>query len=203
MDTWSIDSTSAQVAADVLGMAMEDDPLLPYLIPHAARRRKIARAIYLPNVQRAIHEGRADAVGRPMAGVALWIVRPALAAGHPPPARTPSPAVRDPLIELLGADGAGRARTFAAAMQELRRLARPDRHAYLDTVGVAPEHRRRGFATLLLEAGHAWADAAGLPCALDTLTDENATFYRRRGYRVVGTIDVPGSSLRITAMRRT
>jgi GNAT superfamily N-acetyltransferase len=203
VDTWSIDPTSAQVAADVLGMAMEDDPLLPYLIPDAGRRRKSARAIYLPNVQRVIQEGRADAVGRPMAGVALWIVRPALAAGCPPTARTQSPAVRDPLIELLGADGAGRAETFAAAMQELRTLARPDRHAYLDTVGVAPEYRGKGFATVLLEAGHAWADAAGLPCALDTLTDENVAFYRRRGYRVVGTIDVPGSSLRTTAMRRT
>ena len=58
------------------------------------------------------------------------------------------------------------------------------RHAYLDSIGVLPDHRRRGIATRLLAAGHAWADGAGLPCALDTVTDENVEFCQRRGYRI-------------------
>ena len=44
--------------------------------------------------------------------------------------------------------------------------------------------------------------AAGLPCALDTETVRNLAFYRQRGYQVVAELEVPGSDLTISTMRR-
>jgi GNAT superfamily N-acetyltransferase len=69
-------------------------------------------------------------------------------------------------------------------------------------MAVLPGYRRHGIASALLEAGHGWADAARLPCALDTESPGNVAFYQRRGYQVIAESSVPGSDLRITAMRR-
>ena len=69
-------------------------------------------------------------------------------------------------------------------------------------MAVLPASRRRGIASHLLEAGHAWADAAGLPCALDTETARNVAFYGQRGYRVVAEMPLPSSDLTVAAMRR-
>jgi GNAT superfamily N-acetyltransferase len=87
-------------------------------------------------------------------------------------------------------------------VQRLRVMARPDRHIYLDEIGVVPEHRRSGVASTLLEAGHAWADDLGLPCALEAWTDANVAFYQGRGYAVIASERVPGAALAITTMRR-
>jgi GNAT superfamily N-acetyltransferase len=91
---------------------------------------------------------------------------------------------------------------FRAALQQLREQARPGAHAYLDAIGVLARHRGGGIATQLLSAGHAWADAAGLQCYLDTCSDANIALYRGRGYEVVTSIPLADSGVRITAMRR-
>jgi GNAT superfamily N-acetyltransferase len=131
-------------------------------------------------------------------GVAVWLVRPPLTAtGWPTTAR----GARQ-LPDVFPAHAADRVERYAAVIRQLRERARPDRHAYLDSMGVLPNQRRRGVASRLLEAGHRWADAAGLPCALDTGTARNVAFYRHRGYEVVAELEVPGSGLTVSAMRR-
>jgi ribosomal protein S18 acetylase RimI-like enzyme len=186
-------------AADALARAMLDDAFGQYLVPDPAERLVVQRRLYADTIERAMAEGRVDAWGDPIVGVAVWLRRRALVEADPTGA--PSGPGRRPPV-WVPPEIAARAQVFGAVLRELRELARPDRHAYLDSIGVLPDHRRRGIASRLLDAGHAWADAAGLPCALDTLTDENVAFYERRGYRIVATAPVPGSGLRITAMRR-
>ena len=186
-------------AADVLAVAMLDDGFGQYLAPDPDERLTINRAYYAELIGLAISEGRVNAWGDPIVGVAVWLERPAVADGDHRSALT-VPAFEAPA--LLAPDVASRVERFGAVIRQLRERARPDRHAYLDSIGVLPDHRRRGIATRLLAAGHAWADGAGLPCALDTVTDEDVEFYQRRGYRIVSVAQVPGSGLRITAMRR-
>jgi ribosomal protein S18 acetylase RimI-like enzyme len=186
-------------AADVLAEAMLDDGFGRYLAPDPDERLTINRAYYAELIGLAISEGRVDAWGDPIVGVAVWLERPAVTDGEHRSTLTPA-AFDAPA--LLAPDVAARVERFGAVLRQLRERARPDRHAYLDSIGVLPDHRRRGIATRLLAAGHAWADGAGLPCALDTVTDENVEFYQRRGYRIVSVAPVPGSGLCITAMRR-
>jgi GNAT superfamily N-acetyltransferase len=186
-------------AAEVLGLAMEDDPFLAYVVPQTDERIVLRRWLYADTIARAMADGRVDVWGDPIVGVAVWLRRAAIDAPDTPAS---GPADRPTLAGLLGPDAVARAGRFGAVMRELRRRARPDRHAYLDSLGVLQDHRRTGIASALLTAGHGWADAEGLPCALDTLTDANIAFYRRRGYAVVAGASVPGSDLTLTAMRR-
>ncbi len=193
-----IDRPRVREAADVLARAMLDDAAAEYLLPDPDERLTAQREMFTALIARALDEGRVYAFGDPIVGVAVWLRRPPIEGPASPGDSTTRGSAGSPLPP----DAVVRAERLAGVLRELRVISRPDEHAYLDSIGVLPEHRRQGIATQLIAAGHAWADEAGLPCALDTLTDENAAFYSRRGYGIVATAAVPGSDVRVTAMRR-
>jgi hypothetical protein len=123
----------------------------------------------LDPIGQAIEDGLAVRCESPAVGVAVWLHRPALGASMPlqqPPAAVAQARAR------MGPEGRARAEAFRAVLRQQRELARPGEHAYLDLVGVLPEHRR-------------WADRIGLSCFLDTMPDEHVAFYRNRGNEVV------------------
>lgn len=181
-------------AVDILLAVFPDFPGSSALEP--AEESRIARILHERTVESGLAVGQVDVWGDPPVGIAVWLRRPAL--GEPEIMGPARPNLRATLpvevIEPLA--------RFEATMQRLRTISRPDRHVYLDMLAVLPGHRRQGVATALIEAGHRWADDLGLPVALDTDTDENVTFYERRGYRVIGRERLPDSNRDLTAMRR-
>jgi GNAT superfamily N-acetyltransferase len=185
-------------SADVLARAFVDEPLSRWLLPDPAEFLSVHRQLFAALIRLALDEGRVDLWGEPVVGVAVWLVRPPVSEDEAQVTRR----TRRELPAVFPAHAAERVERYAAAIRELRECARPDRHAYLDSMAVLPRHRRRGIASSLLAAGHAWADRAGLPCALDTETAGNVAFYERRGYRVVAERRVPGADMTISAMRR-
>jgi GNAT superfamily N-acetyltransferase len=59
-------------------------------------------------------------------------------------------------------------------------------HLRLEFFGVDPARQGSGVGSALIEHGHGRADAAGIPCYLETFTEENVRFYSRRGYTLAG-----------------
>lgn len=64
-------------------------------------------------------------------------------------------------------------------------------HWYLWLLGVAPAHQGRGIGSSLLRPLLARADETGLPCYLETQTEGNVAFYRRRGFAVLREMPLP------------
>lgn len=62
-------------------------------------------------------------------------------------------------------------------------------HWYLVSVGTRSEHRGQGLGSELIDVGTSRADAAGLPCYLETGTQANIDFYAKRGFEVIGQED--------------
>jgi GNAT superfamily N-acetyltransferase len=187
------------VAADALARGMLDEPSGRWLVPEPTEFLIVFRHVYTNLIRLALDEGRVDVWGDPLVGVAVWLRRPALA-DEPPPDGAGAAGLSD---GVFPAHALGRVERYAAVIRQLREHVRPDEHAYLDTIAVLPSHRGHGIASRLLEAGHAWADEADLPCALETETKRNVEFYQRRGYEVRAESPVSGSELLITAMRRS
>jgi len=183
-------------AAAALAEAMLDEPVGRWLFPDPAEFLDVYKPAFVSTMMRAMDEGRVDVWGDPFVGVAVWLERPVMGEESP----SVQPASDPPLI--LTEHAAARREELNKLLQRMRRLTRPDHHLYLDAIGVLPDHRRRGVATSLLGAGVAWADSRGLPCSLDTLDQDNAAFYRRRGFQVVASEPLAGSDLTFTAMRR-
>lgn len=189
-------------AADVLGTALVDDPYATFLVPDPRRALLVQRLFMRAAIEDAIDKGdRVDGIGDPIVGVAIWLRRGAIGVPEDEVRQRPSAALRL-ARESLGAEGLERAEAFGQAMRRLRERARPDRHAYLDSIGVLSDSRRHGLASALLAAGQAWADDERLPCCLDALTEANVAFYEHRGYVRVDEEPVPDANFQIVAMRR-
>ncbi len=185
-------------AADALARAMLDEPSGRWLLPDEQEFLVAFRQLYADLIGLALDEGRVDAWGDPFVGMAVWLRRPALTDQPPPSAgRTASRSGG-----IFPAHAMDRVERFTAVIRQLHAEARPDEHAYLDTIAVLPTHRGRGIASCLLEVGHAWADEIGLPCALETATARNVRFYRHHGYAIRAESPLPGSGLHFTSMRR-
>ena len=76
-----IDTGRAREATDVLARVMQDDPVGGFLLPDPAERLAHGQAHYRWLIERALDEGRVDALGDPIVAVAVWLRRPALE-GH-------------------------------------------------------------------------------------------------------------------------
>jgi len=183
------------VAALVQAFA-PNDPLRAYLAPDPAERERLSTMMFRRSVDTGLAEGRVDAWGDPIVGVAIWLPRPAVEEPGRSAPIGPSP------YDEFGPTAVAGVRKVREVIQRLRVVGRPDRHIYLDEIGVVAEHQRRGIASALLEAGHAWADDLGLPCALEATADATIAFYRGRGYAVIASQRVPESNFAITTMRR-
>ena len=199
MRVLTVDHELVTDAANTLARAMLDEACGRWLLPDDGEFLAFHHEVYAQLMERALTDGRVHAWGPPMVGVALWVVRPSV--GDDPALANTSTLARQ--VDVDPPEGAReRIERYGGFIRDLRLRARPDPHAYLDSLAVLPEHRGQGIASRLLEAGHAWADEQGLPCALETESEANVRFYARRGYRVVATVPVPEANLTITSMRR-
>ena len=94
---------------------------------------------------------------------------------------------------------------FFKVMQPLDRLHRrlmPGQHWYLWAFGVEPASQGQGIGGALLAPILARADAERVPCYLETETEENVAFYRRRGFEVAEEARFLEGRVTIWAMRR-
>lgn len=178
-----------RAASHTLADAFQEDPLLRIVAPDRAKRERIAPWFMGLPVEYGARWGRvygnADA-----SAVAVWL---------PPGASTVSP-VRMLRVGMAAAPvriGLSATRRFFAALGATEEFHKEVEgpHWYLVAVGTRPALQGRGFGSALVEAGTAQADAAGVPCYLETATDQNIAFYSRRGFEVIGQAEVEGFTL--------
>lgn len=72
-------------------------------------------------------------------------------------------------------------------------------HYTIATMGVTPDHRRRGLATRLLAPALATADSLDMPSYLET---SNTALYRGSGFDVLDAVTLPGDGPQAWAMLR-
>lgn len=65
-------------------------------------------------------------------------------------------------------------------------------HMYLWFIGVDPALHGRGVGRALLDDLHGRSAEHGVPTYLETSSEANVGFYRRRGYELLGEIALPG-----------
>jgi GNAT superfamily N-acetyltransferase len=65
-------------------------------------------------------------------------------------------------------------------------------HWYLMAIGTRPERQRQGLGGALIAAGTLQADAARLPCYLETASPQNVKHFESHGFRVTGNYHMHG-----------
>lgn len=176
-------------AALTLAEAFARDPLFEILAPDPARRVKLGPPMMSVLLAYGMRYGRVWASDDASA-VAIWL--------HPESGPMTMPRMlragfwRAP--SMLGLEGMGRmSKTMSATDGFHKQVEGP--HWYLMTVGTRTARQGQGLGSALVEMGTSRADAAGVPCYLETGTDANVAFYRKRGFEIVGQADLYGHTL--------
>jgi GNAT superfamily N-acetyltransferase len=177
-------------ASETLAEAFWDDPLMHIVAPDEKRRAGVGPWFFEKALQYGMSNGEAWC-NEDASAVAIWF----------PPGKTdmsPLGMLRVGMGALplrAGARGAWRFMKAMAATEKLHKaVAGP--HWYLLALGTRRHLQGQGLGSALLEIGAAKADAAGLPCYLETGTDENVAFYTKRGFDVTGDAEVYGFKVR-------
>lgn len=174
--------------AQVLAAAFADDPLMSYVWPEPARRRKALPLLWESRIASRQRHGTVDlayAEDGTVAAVAMWEV-PGVEAGL---------AKRLTLLRALG-------RSLPKALPAIRGIeaTRPSEpHLYLATIGTRPDLQGRGYAAELIR--RRLADGAE-PGFLVATRASNVPFYERFGFRVTAPVRVAEVALYPMALTR-
>ena len=183
-------------AAEIICQAFENDPAGVYAAPDLIRRRHLLSWYARTGLALGFTRGEIFANSR-LAGVAVWL-RPGstdltlwamLQTGILPPFQAGPAALW----------------RFVKAMIHFSRVHRQyitEPHWYLFILTVAPAHQGQGLGGRLIQPILDRADAALLPCYLDTANPKAIPFYQKHGFKVVYQDYFPGSNIPFWGIRR-
>ncbi len=164
--------TNLELAADILADAFSDDPVMDWVFGDMRAGRTLytnyGRAKYLP-------EGFGHVADDD--GAAMWLP-PGVAKDVP--LHRSLPLARD-MLRYGGLRSVMRGLRFDTGVARFKPNAP---HFYLFAIGTRAASRGRGAGKRLMEAGLARADAAGMPCYLESSKATNVPYYRRFGFEV-------------------
>lgn len=175
-----------------LGLAFQSDPALSWILPDPQHRARALRGLFRVLVPA---DARAGVVLRSSGdeSAALWRAPGQAHGGTIEFLRT--------VIPLVATFGTALPRGLK--VQDSIDAHRPKgRFWYLHYVGVRPDHQGKGYGGRIIRAQTAVADAAGLPCWLETATTENVPLYERLGFVTQTEWDVPGGGPHFWGMMR-
>lgn len=184
-------------AAEVLGQAFRDYPLVAYAFPDKSEREKMAPLFCQCILYYAVRYGEVYATSSRMEGVAAW------ATGDTPMNfwRTIR-SVPLSVVAGIGRAGGSRLRHPGYFEEAMHRRLTPFKHWILLMIGVPPQVHGKGYASKLMSPMLARIDEQGLPCYLSTHEEKNTRLYEHFGFRVIEKSDIPRTGLTIWAMLR-
>jgi ribosomal protein S18 acetylase RimI-like enzyme len=184
-----LDPGQVDAAAATLTEAFFDDPLLQIVAPDEATRRRWGPWFMRLTLQYGLRWGEVWATDDTSA-VAIWV----------PPGSGEMGLGRMLRLGLarmpfrLGMAGSRRFMQSLAATEPFHKAV-DGPHWYLLAVGAHSECQGQGLGSALVEVGTSRADAAGVPCYLETGTQSNIDFYTKRGFEIVGQTNFDGHTL--------
>ncbi len=193
-----LNKSKATSAVEVLVSAFQNYPLLQYYFPNEAEREKISSYFLSFAVNTGISYGEVYVTSPNLEGIAVWI----------PSTNYPVTFWRllrsVPLREIygFGANGGSKMRHVGEYMDTVHKRLTPFKHWFLQTIGIAPQFRGKGFAGKLLRPMLSRINEEGLPCYLETLDEQNVSLYEHFGFKIIDKSNVPETSLINWAMLR-
>jgi len=177
-----LDPSHRARAAESLTQAFAEDAVYAYIFPEPAARLRAMRRLWDALIRFSLVYGEVYTTPD-LRGVACWL----------------APGQTETTFWRMLRTGLALPRAFLSfersAQQRVQRvfgvmdrvhaqaIQRP--HWYLWAIGVEPASQGQGIGHGLLQPVLAKADATSLPCYLETQTEENVAFYRKRGFDVI------------------
>ena len=182
--------------SETLSKAFADDPVMAWMLPDAADRRRRLPRVFRELTQHG-HLGRGGVEvaldGSTVAAAALW----------DPPGRWQQSAAEQlrAIPSFLWAFGAAVRRGML--VDERMAAVHPEEpHWYLAIIGSDPTVRGKGFGNALMRSRLDRCDAEYAPAYLESSNPDNVPYYERFGFEVTGEITLPDGPSLIPMWRR-
>jgi ribosomal protein S18 acetylase RimI-like enzyme len=175
-------AADADAAAATLARAFHDDPLICFLLPDVASRPQKMPRLFKLLFKLGLPHGCCD-VTSGYEAVALWR----------PPGKWEIPFYQYILNagEFLGVFGFAGARQVTATMDIVEKRHPHAPHYYLQALGTDTAKQGKGYGGVVIRRHLAVADAARMPCYLESSKDTNIPIYKSFGFEVTGEIRLP------------
>ncbi len=197
-DLIQLNPSQVQPVADLLVRAFQDDPLFVYFFPHASERMNKLSHVLRMLVRYGVLYGEVYATSPNVEGVIVWLPSEHVEMSPWHMMRSGGFSV---MLNMSKGD-MGRMMRYIEYGSAMHKRHAPFRHWYLQFIGVGPEFRGKGYASVLLTPMFARMNAERLPCYLETQNPQNIPMYQHYGFRVVEEGSIPGSETAHWAMLR-
>lgn len=184
---------------EVLVNAFWDDPLNLFFIPESENRRKLFSEYLKFRLRFAIKYGEVYSTSPDFEGIAAWF----------PPGMSDMTNFRMmrvgglKLIRLLGTGTISKMNRIGSHVARLRKQGLSEPHWHLFPIAVDPKHQGKGYASALMRPVLDRIQSDGLPCFLETLTEENVSLYEHFGFEVIYKETIPEVELTNWGMVRS
>jgi len=176
--TWD----DADAIADTMAKAFFDDPLICFLLKDEASRPAKMPKLFKLLFKLGLPHDACD-VTSDYEAVALW---------RPPGAwHIPYWQYLTNGAAFLDVFGFGGARHVTWVMDVIEKRHPHEPHYYLQALGTDTAKQGKGFGGVVIRRHIAVADAAGMPCYLESSKDTNIPIYKSFGFEVTGEIALP------------
>jgi GNAT superfamily N-acetyltransferase len=179
-----------------LGLAFHQDPVMTWLFPdEAVRRKRLPRLFDTLTRYHHLAGGGCEVASADstMVAAALW---------DPPGSWRYTQAEQWRAVPgLIRALGPGFFRSFTVN-NEMERLHPEEPHWYLAIIGSAPGVRGGGFGHALMRSRLERVDAEHAPAYLESSNADNVPYYSRFGFEVTGEITLPNGGPSLWPMWR-
>jgi ribosomal protein S18 acetylase RimI-like enzyme len=176
--TWA----DADRLAATLARAFADDPLICFILQNEATRQTNMPRLFKLLFKLGLPHGACD-VTDGYEAAALW---------RPPEAwEIPWWQYITNGRAFLGIFGLGGARHVTWVMDVIEKHHPHEPHWYLQAIGTDPAQQGKGYGGVVIRRQLAAADAAGMPCYLESSKESNIPIYSSFGFKVTGEIKLP------------
>lgn len=188
-------------ASEMLARAFQDDPMMTYIIPEAAKRPGPIASFFEVCLKFARLNG--EVYSTPTTeGAAIWL-------GPGNITLTVGGAMKAGLLSNLveatltfGPSAFGRLLNVGEYTEKNHKLHAPNPHWYLLTLGVEPSQQGRGIGSSLIAPMLEKANSTNLPCYLETMKANNVPLYEKYGFKVVAEGTIPKGGPQVWSMLR-
>jgi ribosomal protein S18 acetylase RimI-like enzyme len=187
-----------KAAAAMLTLAFRNYPLLVSVFSDAFERRRMAFYYFQYELAYAVRYGQVQATSPNLEGVATWLISDFF----PPNLWQAMRSVPLSVAWGFARGGGARLKPVGDYLDARHTHLAPFRHWYLQTIGVAPEFQKNGYATRLIQSMLVRTDKEGLPCYLETMDEINVRIYEHFGFKVIEKSAIPRTNLTNWAMLR-
>ena len=187
-DVIILDKTHVRAAGEVLGRALQDDPVSVWDIPDKEKRHAVMKHVFQMTSCLGVKYGETHATSPNLEGIGVWLpyinkeFKMILNIG----------CVLKSKMYKLGRQAQKRIMPIEKHSTKVHREFTPGDHWYLQTLGVEPDHQGKGYGSLLMEYMLVKIDNTNpLPVFLETSTEINVKFYKRFGFEVMQEGKIP------------